>query len=42
MIGATQHLMRCGFRIVYGYTRSDEISPLFHRDETAFERKLRK
>jgi len=28
--------------VVYGYTQSDEISLLFHRDENAFERKLRK
>jgi tRNA(His) 5'-end guanylyltransferase len=34
--------MQCGFRVIYGYTQSDEISLLFHRDETTFERKLRK
>ena len=34
--------MNCGFRILYGYTQSDEISLLFHRDETLFDRKLRK
>ena len=37
-----RHLMDCGFRIVYGYTQSDEISLLFHPDEDAFGRKLRK
>ena len=42
MIATTEHLMQCGFRVIYGYTPSDEISLLFHRDETAFERKLRK
>ncbi len=42
MIATTQHLMQCGFRVIYGYTQSDEISLLFHLDETAFERKLRK
>ncbi len=42
MVETTRHLMQCGFRIVYGYTQSDEISLLFHRDETAFQRKLRK
>ena len=42
MVETTRHLMQCGFRIAYGYTQSDEISLLFHRDETAFQRKLRK
>ncbi len=42
MIQTTGHLMQCGFRILYGYTQSDEISLLFHRDETTFDRKIRK
>ncbi|MGM9868095.1 MAG: tRNA(His) guanylyltransferase Thg1 family protein [Sodaliphilus sp.] len=42
MIATTEHLMECGFRIVYGYTQSDEISLLFHIDESAFSRKERK
>lgn len=42
MVATVEHLMQCGFRVLYGYTQSDEISLLFHRDETAFERKLRK
>lgn len=42
MIATTQHLMDCGFRTLFGYTQSDEISLLFHRDEDAFGRKLRK
>lgn len=42
MVATTDHLMQCGFRVIYGYTQSDEISLLFHVDETAFERKLRK
>jgi tRNA(His) 5'-end guanylyltransferase len=42
MIETTEHLMSCGFRVLYGYTQSDEISLLFHRDETLFGRKLRK
>lgn len=41
-IATVQHLMNCGFHIIYGYTQSDEISLLMHRDETAFSRKLRK
>ena len=42
MVETVKHLMDCGFRTVYGYTQSDEISLLLHRDETAFGRKLRK
>jgi tRNA(His) 5'-end guanylyltransferase len=42
MVATTAHLMACGFRVVYGFTQSDEISLLIHRDETAFARKLRK
>jgi tRNA(His) 5'-end guanylyltransferase len=42
MIATTEHLMTCGFQVVYGYTQSDEISLLFPRDETTFDRKLRK
>jgi tRNA(His) 5'-end guanylyltransferase len=34
--------MTCGFRVVYGYTQSDEISLLLARDESAFARKTRK
>lgn len=42
MVATTEHLMNCGFRIIYGYTQSDEISLLFRRDEDSFNRKLRK
>lgn len=42
MIETTRHLMNCGFRVHYGYTESDEISLLFHMDETLFGRKMRK
>jgi tRNA(His) 5'-end guanylyltransferase len=42
MASTTEHLMTCGFRVVYGYTQSDEISLVFHRDESSFNRKLRK
>src|SRR5262245_6677850 len=38
MVSTVEHLMDCGFRVVYGYTQSDEISLLFHRDENAFGR----
>ena len=42
MIVTVKHLMESGFRIVYGYTESDEISLLFHPDENTFGRKVRK
>lgn len=42
MIATTEHLIHAGFRVVYGYTQSDEISLLFHQDDKAFGRKLRK
>lgn len=42
MIATVEHLINCGFRVNYGYTQSDEISLLFHVDETAFGRKTRK
>ncbi|MBK6734081.1 MAG: guanylyltransferase [bacterium] len=42
MVETTKHLMSCGFRVVYAYTQSDEISLLLDRDEDAFGRKLRK
>lgn len=42
MIDTARHLMKCGFRIVYGYTESDEISLLFHPLDQTFGRKVRK
>ncbi len=42
MIKTVKQLMNCGFRVIYGYTESDEISLLFHKDENAFGRKVRK
>ena len=42
MINTVKALMDCGFRIVYGFTESDEISLLFHTDEQTFARKVRK
>lgn len=42
MIETTKHLMDCGFRMVYGYTQSDEISLLFHLKDDTFGRKDRK
>ena len=42
MIYTVKHLMVCGFRVVYGFTESDEISLLFHPAENTFGRKVRK
>jgi tRNA(His) guanylyltransferase len=42
MVETTKHLMDCGFRMIYGYTQSDEISLVFHPDDETFNRKLRK
>ncbi|MDO5819910.1 MAG: tRNA(His) guanylyltransferase Thg1 family protein [Methanobrevibacter sp.] len=42
MVDTVKALMDAGFRVVYGYTQSDEISLLFHQDEDTFGRKVRK
>ncbi len=42
MVETTKHLMNCGFRIIYGFTQSDEISLLFHLNDDTFGRKVRK
>lgn len=42
MVETVKHLMQCGFRVVFAYTQSDEISLLLHLDENSFNRKLRK
>lgn len=42
MVDTTEHLMSCGFNILFGYTQSDEISLLFHPQEESFNRKTRK
>jgi tRNA(His) guanylyltransferase len=43
MVETAEHLMSdCGFKIIYGYTESDEISLLFGLGENSFGRKLRK
>lgn len=42
MIATTEHVMTCGFRCVYGFTQSDEISILIDCDDDTFGRKLRK
>lgn len=42
MIETTKRLMECGFRSIYGYIESDEISILFDREDDTFKRKTRK
>ncbi|WP_339908693.1 tRNA(His) guanylyltransferase Thg1 family protein [Symmachiella dynata] len=42
MVQTTESLMTCGFRVLYAYTESDEISLLFDPAEQLFGRKLRK
>lgn len=42
MILTVKHLMDCGFKIIYGFTESDEISILFSQQEGIFSRKVRK
>ena len=42
MVNTVKALMDCGFRVVYGFTESDEISLLFRTDEDTFGRKVRK
>lgn len=43
MLDTVEHLIgACGFPFVYGYTQSDEISLLLHRDADTFGRKVRK
>ena len=42
MIHTVKALMNTGFRIIYGYTESDEISLLFHPADDTFSRKVRK
>lgn len=42
MSRAAQRVMDCGFRTLYAYIQSDEISLLLHPKENSFDRKLRK
>lgn len=42
MVNTVEALMDCGFRIVYGFTESDEISLLFVPGDETFGRKVRK
>lgn len=42
MTETVKSLMNYGFRVIYGFTESDEISLLFHPEEQTFGRKVRK
>jgi tRNA(His) 5'-end guanylyltransferase len=42
MVETTKHLMNCGFKVIYAYTESDEISLLFDLGIDVFGRKIRK
>ena len=42
MVKTVCQLMNSGFRIIYGFCESDEISLLFHPDDNTFGRKVRK
>jgi tRNA(His) guanylyltransferase len=42
MLQTVEHVMNCGFRVIYGYTQSDEISLLFNLNDDSFGRKTRK
>lgn len=42
MVQTAESLMTCGFRVIYAFTESDEISLLFDPNEQLFGRKLRK
>lgn len=42
MIDTTKYLFNVGFKVMYGYTQSDEISLLIHKDDNTFNRKTRK
>lgn len=42
IVTTTTHLMQCGFRVLYGYTQSDEISILISPEERCYQRRARK
>jgi len=42
MTTTMERLMESGFRILFAYAQSDEISLLFHPDDSSFDRKHRK
>jgi tRNA(His) 5'-end guanylyltransferase len=42
MYHLAQYLMTCGFKVIYAYTQSDEVSLLFSLKDNTFSRKTRK
>jgi tRNA(His) 5'-end guanylyltransferase len=42
MLATVEHVMTCGFAMLYGYTQSDEISLLFDPVDACFGRNIRK
>lgn len=42
MVATTKHLLNVGFKVIYAYTQSDEISLLIDKADTTFNRKVRK
>ncbi|WP_130733887.1 tRNA(His) guanylyltransferase Thg1 family protein [Flavobacterium sp. J27] len=42
MIATTKHLLTIGFKVIYAYTQSDEISLLIDKNDSTFNRKVRK
>ena len=42
IVATARHVLACGFRTVYGYTQSDEISVVLARHDDAFGRRLQK
>lgn len=42
MVAVLGHLMDCGFKTIFGFTQSDEISVLISKYDETFERKERK
>ena len=42
MVNTAKALMNCGFRVIYAFTESDEISLLFDKSEDTFGRRVRK
>jgi tRNA(His) guanylyltransferase len=42
MVATTKHLLSVGFKVLYAYTQSDEISLLIDKRDNTFNRKVRK
>ncbi|MDR2565427.1 MAG: hypothetical protein LBC97_05085 [Bifidobacteriaceae bacterium] len=42
MVATSEHLMRTGLKVAYGYTQSDEVSLLLHPQDDSFSRRVEK